>query len=159
MLDAPCVRDGAAIHALVAACPPLDLNSIYAYLLLCEHFAPTCVRAVVEESTVGFVSAYLPPQREEVVFVWQVAVAAEQRGRGLAGAMLRELMARPATAGCRYLETTVSPSNAASRSVFHRLAREFGAAVAEHTLFDAEDFGGECHERETLIRIGPIPGR
>lgn len=159
MLGVPRVRDGAAIHALVAGCPPLDLNSVYAYLLLCEHFALTCVHAAVGGRTVGFVSGYRPPQREDVVFVWQVAVAAEQRGRGLAGAMLRELLARPGAAGCRYLETTVSPSNAASRGVFHRLAREVGAAVAERTLFDEQHFGGERHERETLISIGPIPGR
>ncbi len=30
--------DGAVIHRLVADCPPLDLNTVYAYLLLCEHF-------------------------------------------------------------------------------------------------------------------------
>lgn len=155
---APSVRDGAAIHRLVEACKPLDLNSSYAYLLLCEHFADTCVRAERDGRTVGFISAYRPPQRAGLIFVWQVAVAEEMRGQGLAHAMLRELLARPALHDCRYLETTVSPSNEPSRRLFLALARELGAAVTERVLFAEMDFGGEAHESEVLIRIGPFAG-
>jgi len=155
-LRAPRVRDGAAIHRLVNACKPLDLNSTYAYLLLCEHFAETCVLAERTGRTVGFVSAYLPPQRGDVVFVWQVAVAEEMRGQSLAHTMLFDLLSRPALRGCRYLETTVSPSNEPSRRLFCRLARELRAPVAERVLFGEDDFGKEDHECETLIRIGPF---
>lgn len=158
VLGAPGVRDGAAIHQLVEACKPLDLNSTYAYLLLCEHFADTCVRAEREGRTVGFISAYRPPRRDEVVFVWQVAVAEEMRGQGLARTMLEHLLARPALRGCRYLETTVSPSNEPSRRLFHGLARELKAPVTERVLFGEKDFGKAHHECETLIRIGPFTG-
>lgn len=157
-LGAPSVRHGAAIHRLVDACKPLDLNSTYAYLLLCEHFAGTCVHAERAGRTVGFVSAYRPPQRSDVIFVWQVAVAEEMRGQGLARAMLRELLDRPALRECRHLETTVSPSNEPSRRLFHGLARERRAAITERVLFSGQDFGSEHHESETLIRIGPFAG-
>ena len=158
VLGAPGARDGAAIHRLVDACKPLDVNSIYAYLLLCEHFAETCVRAERSGRTVGFISAYRPPQKAEVIFVWQVAVAEEVRGQGLARAMLHELLSRPALRGCRYLETTVSPSNEASRRLFDGFAREVRAPVTEQILFCEQDFGGENHEQEVLIRIGPFAG-
>ena len=158
VLGAPRVRDGAAIHQLVEACKPLDLNSTYAYLLLCEHFAETCVRAEREGRRVGFISAYRPPQRGDVVFVWQVAVAEEARGLGLARRMLEHLLARPALRGCCFLETTVSPSNEPSRRLFHGLARDLGAPVTERVLFDEPDFGKAQHECETLIRIGPFAG-
>lgn len=155
-LGEPRVSDGAGIHRLVAACPPLDVNSTYAYLLLCRHFSGTCVRAARAGSTVGFVSAYRPPQRDDTIFVWQVAVDASCRGQGLALRMLRELLERPALRGCRYLETTVSPSNGASMTVFYRLARDLGAPVAQEEMFEEADFGDEPHESEKLIRIGPI---
>ena len=155
-IAAPRVSDGVGIRRLVAACEPLDVNSTYAYLLLCRHFSETCVRAGQAGQAVGFVSAYRPPGRDDVIFVWQVAVADAQRGRGLALRMLRELLARPAVRGCRYLETTVSPSNAASLKLFHRLAREIAAPVSEQGMFEEADFGDERHEREQLIRIGPI---
>ena len=158
-LRRPRVAHGPAIHELVAASKPLDLNSRYAYLLLAEHFSATCVIAEDEGGVAGFVSAYVPPGRDDTVFVWQVAAAARVRGRGVAHAMLREVLARPRTSGCAYLETTVSPSNEPSRRLFLGLARELGAPVQEIPLFAAEDFGDEDHECEVLIRIGPLPGR
>lgn len=156
--SAPSIAHGAEIRRLVSACPPLDLNSTYAYLLLCEHFADTCVRAEAGGETVGFVSAYRPPRQPDVLFVWQVAVAVPMRGRKLAARMLRELLRRNTVRGCRHLETTVSPSNQPSRRMFHALARDLGAPLAERVLFREQDFGREGHEQETLIRIGPIPG-
>lgn len=154
----PSVADGAAIHRLIAACAPLDLNSLYAYLLLCEHHAETCVLAETGGRSVGFISAYRIPGREDTIFVWQVAVDASVRGAGHATTMLRELLARPIVRRCEYLETTVSPSNTTSRRLFHGLARELDAPVNESLLFAEKDFGGEDHECEMLIRIGPIKG-
>lgn len=156
MLGPPSVADGVAIQSLVSASKPLDVNSTYAYLLLCSHFADTCVHAQQDGRTVGFASAYRPPHSPEVVFVWQVAVAQELRGQGLGKAMLRELIGRRALRDCRYLETTVAPSNERSRRMFQSLAQELGAPVEEGVLFEEEDFGGDRHERETLLRIGPF---
>jgi L-2,4-diaminobutyric acid acetyltransferase len=155
----PSVAQGAAIHRLVDACKPLDLNSLYAYLLLCEHHAETCVIAEREGRPVGFLSAYVIPLREDTIFVWQVAVDASARGLGLATTMLRELLARPQVRHCAYLETTVSPSNTASRRLFHALARELDAPVDETLLFAEDHFGGEDHECEMSIRVGPFQGK
>jgi L-2,4-diaminobutyric acid acetyltransferase len=73
--------------------------------------------------------------------------------------MLLELLARPAVRRCRYLETTVTPSNAPSTSLFRGLARELRAPLEERPMFKEEDFGAEHHEAETLFRVGPIRGR
>jgi L-2,4-diaminobutyric acid acetyltransferase len=155
LLREPCIADGAALFRLVRACPPLDLNSLYAYLLLCAHQARTCVLAEGSTGIAGFVSAYRLPDRPDVAFVWQVAVAPDARGQGLALHMLEHLLARPALAGCRRLETTVTPSNAASRRVFAMLAASLGAQIEERTFFSREDFQDPHHEPEMLIGIGP----
>lgn len=159
VLEKPAVAHGAEIHRLISDCKPLDVNSTYAYLLLCEHFSETCVRAELAGRTVGFVSAYRPPLRHDVLFVWQVAVAASARGAGLGKSMLHELLRRDARGEWRYLETTVSPSNEPSRRLFYALASELDAPVAESALFSERDFDGELHEPEILIRIGPIKRR
>lgn len=155
-MSRPKVDQGAAIHRLIAACKPLDLNSRYAYLLLCEHFADTCVVARARDRIVGFVSAYRLPHREDTVFVWQVAVDSDMRGGGMAAMMLDELLTRTCLRGCRYLETTVSPSNTPSRRLFHALARRLRAPLHERVLFADCVFGEEHHECEQLIRIGPF---
>ncbi|MBX3652029.1 MAG: diaminobutyrate acetyltransferase [Burkholderiales bacterium] len=155
LLREPCITDGAAIHGLIRACPPLDLNSPYAYLLLCAHHAGSCVVSEQDGEITGFISAYRLPDQADTVFIWQVAVAAAARGQGLALQMLDHLLARPALAGCRRLETTVTPSNAASRRVFETLATRLNARCTERIFFSREDFQDPHHEPEMLIVIGP----
>lgn len=144
------------MHALVAACPPLDLNSLYLYLLLTEHFAGTCVLAEDARGLRGMVSAYQPPERAGVLFVWQVAVHPDARGRSLGLQMLQALLGRVAVCDVRWIETTVSPGNRASRRLFTRLADSLGTSAEESTLFDAALLGTDGHEAEPLLRIGPF---
>lgn len=151
----PGIADGASLYRLVRACPPLDLNSEYAYLLLCTHHPRTCVVAEGSAGISGFVSAYCLPARPDVVFVWQVAVAPAARGAGLALRMLEQLLQRSALSGCRWIETTVTPSNQASRRVFERLAARLHTSSEEHVLFSSKDFRNPGHEPEMLVRIGP----
>jgi L-2,4-diaminobutyric acid acetyltransferase len=156
----PRVEDGAAIHRLIADCPPLDVNTVYAYLLLCEHFPHTCVVAESASGSIdGFVSAYVPPvppgQRDRL-FIWQVAVHERARGQRLARRMLHELLRRPESAGIRHLETTVGPDNHASRRTFTSLAADLGAHVAEQPFFGRQLFGQADHDDEMLLKIGPF---
>lgn len=152
----PTKDDATGIHSLISQCPPLDLNSLYTYLLLAEHFTATCIVAKVDDVALGFVSAYTPPMRPDVLFIWQVAVHEQARGRGLGKQMLQALLQRSALSGVRYLETTVSPGNAASRRMFEQLARDLNAAVSETALFDKTMFGPQVHDDEPLLRIGPL---
>jgi L-2,4-diaminobutyric acid acetyltransferase len=154
---APRVGDGAAIHRLIADCPPLDVNSVYAYLLLCDHFRDTCVVAESAGGNIdGFVSAYVPPGQSERLFIWQVAVHGRARGQGLARRMLHELLSRPVLEGVRHLETTVGPDNHASRRTFIGLAADLGAHVAEQPCFGKQLFGHADHDDEMLLKIGPF---
>jgi len=156
-LRAPRRSDGAALHRLVSECPPLDVNSLYAYLLLCEHFSATCVVAESAGGRIdGFISAYLPPARPDVIFVWQVAVHSRARGQRLGRAMLRELLQRKELGHVRHLETTVGPDNQASRRTFAGLAGELGAHISEQPFFDRQLFGGADHDDEMLLKIGPF---
>lgn len=159
VLRMPRPADGPAIHDLIADCPPLDLNSVYTYLLLSEHFSQTCVAAVTPDGLQGFVSAYVPPARPVVVFVWQMAVHHGARGQGLAALMLKELLSRPGLSAIQYIETTVGPGNIASRGVFASLARNLKAPMRETPLFRQGLFGAQGHEDEPLLRIGPFVAR
>jgi L-2,4-diaminobutyric acid acetyltransferase len=156
-LRQPRLSDGAAIHRLITECPPLDVNSVYAYLLLCEHFRDTCVVAESAGGSIdGFISAYVPPAAQEHLFIWQVAVHTRARGRRLARTMLHHLLARPALAHLRHIETTVGPDNHASRSTFTGLAADLGAHIAEQPFFGKQLFGGAAHDDEMLLKIGPF---
>lgn len=152
----PQLADAARVHALVDECKPLDLNSTYAYMLLCTHFSETCVVADLHGELVGFVSGYLKPSDDTILFIWQVAVSPKARGLGVGKRMLREVLERPACRRVRHLETSVTPSNEASWALFRAFARDRNADCTQNTLFRSEDFGNEKHEEEQLLRIGPF---
>jgi L-2,4-diaminobutyric acid acetyltransferase len=159
-LRRPRTTDGRCVYALIAACPPLDRNSLYLNLLQCTHFADTCVLAETSadpRGACGFISGYLMPQRPEVLFVWQVAIAAEARGRGLAKRMMLALLARPACSGVTQIETTITASNEPSWALFRSLARELNAPLEQRVAFDREMHLDGVHETEVLVTIGPVP--
>lgn len=136
--------------------PGLDSNSPYAYLLLCTDFAATGAVAERAGRVVGFVLGYRPPERIEVYFVWQIGVAAGERRRGIAGALIEYVLERTFSRGVAFLEATVTPSNGASWSLFRGLAKRAGAACREAPAFPSHLFPDAAHEEEVRIRIGPL---
>lgn len=148
------------MHRLVAETEVLDLNSTYTYLLMATDFASTSIVAEKDGQICGLITGYHPPARPEVLFVWQVAVAASARGTGLASAMLDDLVHRvraerrghPVT-----VEATVAPSNTASRAFFGAFARRNGVPLIEEPRFTAAHLtADQSHEDEPTVRIGPI---
>ncbi len=152
----PVVGDAPRIYELVKACPPLDLNSRYHYLLLADHFAATSVVAELAGKIIGYVSAYVHPHKSDTLFVWQVAVGAEVRRHGVGHAMLEAILLRDGMEEVTCIETTVTPSNRPSRSLFRNLARSRDTYCEETPYFAKELFGDEGHEEERLLRIGPL---
>ncbi|HKJ76586.1 MAG TPA: diaminobutyrate acetyltransferase [Gammaproteobacteria bacterium] len=156
VLRRPNPGDGKAVYELIQANPPLDVNTVYLYYLLCRHFADTCAVAEVDGQVLGFLSAYRIPNAPERLFIWQAAVDPALRGHGMAGRLLEEVVGRPEVADVRYLDVTVSPSNTASRRVFEKFAQKRGAGWHEEVFLNVEDFGSQVHEEELLFRIGPL---
>ncbi|MGD9515925.1 diaminobutyrate acetyltransferase [Mycolicibacterium sp.] len=159
-LRRPSDRDAIAMHRLVADTRVLDVNSTYTYLLMATDFADTTIVADRDGELCGLITAYHPPVRPEVLFVWQVAVAESARGTGLAGVMLDTLVDRvrrdrhghPVT-----VEATVSPDNAASRAFFGAFAKRHGVLLVEQPHFTSAQLDSDGnHEDEPLLRIGPI---
>lgn len=148
-------RDGADLHDLIAHCPPLDLNSRYAYLLQCEHHADTCVAAEAGGRLVGAVTAYILPTRPDTLFIWQVAVAPNMQGQRLGSRMLDHLAERCKTShDFRFIETTISPSNIGSQKLFGSFANRRGIGMTAQPYFLASDFGDGRHEEEWLYQLG-----
>jgi len=151
----PSADDGLAVHALIEACPPLDVNTPYCYHLLVRHFADTCLVAELAGDLVGLITGYCLPREPDVLFVWQMAVSSKARGRGLAGRLLERLVADHLAHGGTRVQTTIGPDNTASRRVFERFADARGAAHAYTPFLSGEDCG-PGHEPEELLTIGPL---
>lgn len=155
-LRRPRPADGAAVHDLVAACPPLDTNSLYCNLLQCTHFAATSALAEADGAVLAFVSGYRLPEDPDCLFIWQVAVSAQARGQGLGKRLMLEILRRPEHRGLHFLRTTITSDNKASWAMFESLARTLGAATRREVLFDARRHFAGRHESEYQLTIGPF---
>ncbi|HZE30722.1 MAG TPA: diaminobutyrate acetyltransferase [Actinoallomurus sp.] len=147
----PRLEDGRQLWRIARDSKTLDLNSPYSYLLWCRDFAATSVVARADGEVRGFVTGFDRPEEPGTLFVWQVAVDAAWRGRGLAGRMLAALADR----GFRFVEATVTPDNTASDRLFAAFARDRGAELRRTPLLSGELFPGD-HQPEELYRIGPM---
>jgi L-2,4-diaminobutyric acid acetyltransferase len=154
----PREADAAAMWRIVRDSGVLDPNSPYCYLLLCRDFAATCAVAEVGTEVIGFVTGYVPPAQPDTLFVWQIGVTEAFRNRRIAALLLARLLGREACRGVTHIETTIAPSNQASRALFEGLARPMGAAISEVPGFGAELFPESGHEPERRYRIGPLSG-
>ncbi|WP_238389589.1 diaminobutyrate acetyltransferase [Virgibacillus sp. MSP4-1] len=134
----------------------LDQNSPYKYIMMCEYFADTCVVAKENDELAGFVTAFIPPEKPDVVFVWQIGVDSSQQGKGIASRLLNELIQREACEDVRYVEATVTPSNRASQSLFRGLARKHNTDCKVSECFTEDLFPTDDHEEELAFKIGPL---
>ena len=157
-IDRPQVADGAALWRIAKDSKALDLNSSYSYLLWCRDFAATsAVARDVRGEPVGFVTAYVRPDRPRTLLVWQVAVDEAYRGRGIAAALLDGLVARiGAEHRITAVETTITPGNTGSERLFTSFAERHGALVEREVLFGEGLFPDGPHDPEVLYRIGPL---
>lgn len=155
----PVIADGPEIHGLIAACPPLDGNSVYANLIQCAHFANSCATARIDGQMRGWISGHRPPERENTYFLWQVAVHPNARGTGLAQKMLAHILARPEHADVQKIETSITESNEPSWAFFHRIAAELGAPMNVEPWFEQDRHFAGNHDTEHLVGIGPFAGR
>ncbi|WP_221792970.1 diaminobutyrate acetyltransferase [Oceanobacter mangrovi] len=151
----PSSTDGSAVFWLIDQCKPLDVNSMYCNLLQCSHFRDTAILAEQNGQLAGFVSGYRLPERPEVLFVWQLAVAPSARGQGLASQMLLQLLQRLG-ADVRYLHTSITPSNLASWNTFRKLASSLDTELSTSVMFDQQQHFGGAHDSEELLEIGPF---
>jgi L-2,4-diaminobutyric acid acetyltransferase len=158
VITKPELADGMAVSRLVASCPPLDTNSEYCNFLQCGHFLNTSVAAKQDDQLIGFISGYLLPERPDTLFIWQVAVAQEARGNGLASKMLEHILARSNCTDVNYLETTITESNEASWALFKGMASKLSTQENSSIWLEKDEhFEGE-HASESLVRIGPFNG-
>lgn len=155
--------DGARMWAFVKEHGVLELNSAYCYLLMATHFGGHCLVADTAadadpadaKAMAGFVLAYRPPKTPNELFVWQIGVHPQLRGRGLAKRMLHQLLALPANRGVQYITATVASGNEPSRALFRGFAHDTNVECEVSGFFEAGMFP-QGHEAEDLFRIGPL---
>lgn len=153
LLRAPTINDGKAINELITRCPPLDKNSPYCNFLQASHFHQTCLLALQQDEVVGFICAYLRPDDEKTLFIWQVAIDESQRGKGLAYRLLTCLLARDNLKQVTGVETSITQNNTASWKLFEKLDKAYAARGSVRVFLDKTEHFNGLHDTEYLYHI------
>ena len=153
----PTKKNGSAVAKLIKSCPPLDLNSIYHYLIQSHYFDKTCSVALKGVKIVAFVSGFIKPTNKNCLFIWQVAIDESFRGKGLGIELIEFLLEQNKDVST--IETTITKNNLASRRMFQKIVEKYKTKMSEETLFDKKENFSNEHESEILITIGPIKKR
>lgn len=152
----PRSSDGAAVWRLIRDTEALDDNSLYCNLLQCSHFSATCAVAEMQGEVVGWMSGYVPPDKPETLFVWQICVGEQARGRGLAKRLVADVLARPECDDVRHIECTITADNAASWALFEGMARQLDTRLSRRTHFSRDVHFDGLHDSEFQVTIGPF---
>jgi len=150
---APTSDDGADVWELIRDCGPLDENSMYCNLIQCDYFGDTCVIAELDGDIVGWVSAFIPPNEPETLFVWQVAVGEKARGMGVARKMLTHLLARECCAEVTQLKTTITKDNDASWALFNSFADRLDAKLEREPHYEEDTHFDGRQPTEYMVTI------
>ncbi|NLE49261.1 MAG: diaminobutyrate acetyltransferase [Sandaracinaceae bacterium] len=148
-------EDGPTVSALVRETGILDPNSTYAYVLLGDRFGQHGLVAEEDGKLIGFVSGFLDPREPSTLFLWQIGLRAEARGRGLGKKLLNAFISLPANRRARALETTVAIDNLPSRRLFEAFSRDHGASIEAIGAYGSELLDG--NSEEVIFRIAPLP--
>lgn len=151
----PRKEDGADVWRLIQSCEPLDENSLYCNLLQCDHFGDTCIAAErsSDGALVGWISAYLLPDEDNTLFVWQVAVDQSVQGMGVGKKLLAALLDREACENVQALKTTITSDNKASWGLFSSLARRRGGQLSHEPYFRKDAHFDGKHATEHMVTI------
>lgn len=153
----PNANDGKEMFRIVRESKVLDVNSEYSYLMWAEYFQESSILAVDGEKIVGFITGFIPPNQQDTLFIWQVAVDEQYKGQGLATHLIEQLFERVGKQmKIEYIEATVTPSNIPSRRLFEGVAHKNKTKCIVSECFTEEQFSEAGHEAEFKFRIGPI---
>lgn len=120
--------DSAVLHALAADCAPLTVHTPFTYWAIVFNYPDYIF--ILEEAgrAVGFISA-LPTEKRGGVFIWQIGLLPQYRGKGFSRKLIRALIDKHAAR--KKFIVTIDPDNAPSMSAFRAAAKSYGTGLQE----------------------------
>ena len=123
--------DAGQILDLVKTCGPyVAPYNVYAYWILENYYSSTC--KVVEDLNriIGFVSG-MPSVDKGTLFIWQICVHNDYRGKGVANLLLDSLLKKAKEYKFEKIELSISESNYASQKLFRNYSERNNLEIIE----------------------------
>ncbi|QEM82273.1 GNAT family N-acetyltransferase [Halomonas binhaiensis] len=147
----PSVVDAKSLFRLAACNDNLDLYPEYFYLVWARDFRKTSLVAKSGDRLLGYILAYIRPDDNRTLFLWQIAVDPSVRSSGLGFSLVKKLIDSVGEDVSAF-EATIDVCNDAAYNTLTSLAKQYETNVSQKDLFLESDFISS-HHKETLIRL------
>jgi L-2,4-diaminobutyric acid acetyltransferase len=127
------LREGESgqVQELIRECGPYVVPyNVYAYWMLENYYASTCKVAVDNNRMIGFVSG-MPNIDKGLLFIWQICVHKDYRGRGIAALLMDSLLMTAKEHGFKKFELSISEGNNASLNLFRSFSDKNDLSMVE----------------------------
>jgi L-2,4-diaminobutyric acid acetyltransferase len=102
----------------------------YVYWFLYNYYGTTCKVMEYENRIIGFISA-MPSVDKKTIFIWQVCIDNDFRGRGFAELLLVSIKDEAKILDFSNLQLSISDENLASQKLFKRFAKKYKLNIFE----------------------------
>lgn len=127
--------DASQILDLVKECGPYVVPyNVYAYWILENYYSSTCMVVEDNNRVIGFVSS-MPSMDKGLLFIWQICVHKDYRGKGVAALLLDSLFMAAKEHGFVKLELSISEGNNASMNLFRSFSEKNNLMMHEKNRY------------------------
>ncbi len=127
------------LRQLVDRCKPLRLHPPYTYWMLGQYFGDTCFIGEENGRYVGYVTGMHSSLNPEVMFLWQVGIDPDYRGRKYFKIFIDKLIEMARSKSCKFLQFSISPDKKTSFAAFTSVAKQLELPMEEIAICEYHD--------------------
>ncbi|MCC7572272.1 MAG: GNAT family N-acetyltransferase [Candidatus Methanofastidiosum sp.] len=141
------VEDVDRIRKFVDRCKPLELHTPFTYWTLFNYFSNLCFLMIEEDELIGFISGIKGLLDKEVVYLWQIGISKDHRGKNYASVLIDNFIKAVIELDCNKIQVSISPDNEVSYKAFLKYVKEHSYSLSKidevkyyDTLSDKKEF-------------------
>lgn len=127
--------DNALLRHLAKQCPTLDLHTPYTYWVNTYYFNKSSFILEDDGKPIGYIMALNTP---DAVFVWQIGIIKEYRGKGLSYKLVSAVMEYAKNIN-KPIEVTIASTNIGSFNAFKSAAIKHNLQMIKSDTIDVKD--------------------
>jgi len=147
------IEDVDRVRRFVDLCKPLELHTPFTYWTLFNYFSNLCFLMMEGEELIGFISGIRSSLDKDVVYLWQIGISKEQRGKNYASLLIDHFIKAVIGMDCNKIQVSISPENQASYNTFVKYAKEHSYNFAKIGEVKYNDQLSDKKEYEILYQI------
>ena len=118
------VGDVDRVRRFVDTCKPLDLHTPFTYWALFNYSSNLCFIIEENEDVIGFVSGIRSSVEKDIVYLWQIGVSKDQRGKNYSSVLIENFIGSVSSLNCNKIQVSIDLNNEASYNTFLKYTKE-----------------------------------